>query len=42
MLWGQIQPYWADIDQGYINKLIDDMLERVEEVQKARGEMTRV
>jgi hypothetical protein len=29
MLWGQLQACWADIDQGYINRLIDDMPKRV-------------
>lgn len=41
MLWQQVQTYWPDIDQGYINKLIDGMPVRVEAVQKARGEVTR-
>jgi hypothetical protein len=40
MLWAQLQAYYADIDQGYINRLIDDMSVRAEAVQKARGEVT--
>jgi hypothetical protein len=32
MLWEQVQACWADIDQGYINKLIDGMPVRVEAV----------
>jgi hypothetical protein len=42
MLWEQIQACWGVIDQGYINKLIDNMPERVEEVHKARSEITRL
>ena len=41
MLWEQVQACWADIDQGYINKVIDGMPERVEAVRQARGEVTR-
>jgi hypothetical protein len=40
MLWEQVQACWADIDQGYINKIIDSMFERVEAVRQARGEVT--
>lgn len=40
MLWEQVQACWADIDQQYINNLIDDMPTRVEEVRNARGEIT--
>jgi transposase len=40
MLWEQVQACWVDIDQGYINKLIDDIPVRVEAVRKARGEVT--
>jgi hypothetical protein len=39
MLWEQVQAFWVDIDQGYINKLIDGMPVRVEAVQKARDEI---
>jgi transposase len=41
MLWEQVQACWADIDQGYINKLIDEMPVRRETVRKARGEVTQ-
>jgi hypothetical protein len=41
MLWEQGQARWSDIDQGYINKVIDGMPVRVEAVRKARGEVTR-
>jgi transposase len=39
MLWEQVQACWADIDQRYINKLIDGMPVRVKAVQKARVEI---
>ena len=41
MLWEPVQAWWADIDQGYINKLIDGMPVRVEAVQMARDEIFR-
>jgi hypothetical protein len=40
MLCKQLQACWVDIDQGYINKIIDGMPERVEAVRQARGEVT--
>jgi hypothetical protein len=41
MLWEQVQACWVDIDQGYINKIIDGMPERVEAVRQARDEVIR-
>jgi hypothetical protein len=41
MLWEQVQACWADIDQGYINKVIDGVPIRVEAVRKAKGEVTQ-
>jgi hypothetical protein len=41
MLWEQVQACWADIDKGYINKLIDGMPVRVKAVQMARDEISR-
>jgi hypothetical protein len=41
MFWEQVQACWADINQGYINKIVDGMPERVEAVRQARGEVTR-
>jgi hypothetical protein len=32
MLWEQVQACWADIDQGYINKLIEGMPVRAEAI----------
>jgi hypothetical protein len=39
MLWKQVQACWADIDQGYIEELIDGMPVRAEAIRKARGEV---
>lgn len=36
-LWEQVQQAWNDIDQGFINGLVDSMPKRVTEVQKSRG-----
>jgi hypothetical protein len=41
MLWEQIQACWKDIDQAYINKLIEGMPGRVEDVRKAGGNAIR-
>jgi transposase len=41
MLWEQVQACWADIDQAYINKIINGMPERAEAIHQARGEVTR-
>lgn len=41
ILWEQLQACWANINQGCNNKLIRDMHLQVEEVCKARGEITR-
>jgi transposase len=41
MLWEQIQACWKDINQDFINKLIEDMPKRVEAVRKPCGEVTQ-
>ena len=41
MLWEQIQACWAGIDQQFINRLIEEMPERVEEARKSKGKITR-
>lgn len=38
-LWEQVQACWVGIDQGYIDKLIDEMPVSLEAVRKARGEV---
>jgi hypothetical protein len=39
MLWEQGQACWADLDQGYMNKVINGIPEKVEAACHARGEV---
>jgi hypothetical protein len=41
MLWEQGQACWADIDQGYMNKVINGIPEKVEAACHARDVVTR-
>jgi hypothetical protein len=40
-LWEQVQEVWKGIDHCFINDLIDYMPERVSEIQKSGGKITR-
>jgi SUMO ligase MMS21 Smc5/6 complex component len=40
-LWKQVQACWKDVDEGFINRLIENMPERVEAVRKSNNEITQ-
>jgi transposase len=41
MLWEQVQACWKDINQDFINRLIEHMPERVEAVRRSNGKVTQ-